>query len=994
MASSENVDTPVAAAESARDQLARRLRQKAAASQKVCPLSPGQNALLFLHRLAPQSPAYNVAFVARIVSAVDASALEKALQRLVDRHSALRTIYPEGNGGQAQVVCGSVELRLLQIDASAWTDEQLTREVHEAFSRPYDLEKGPVFRAILFSKASDNHVLLFGIHHIATDGWSQGILLNELQELYAAYLGGRTPCLPDLGISYEESVARRLAMLEGEKGRELWAFWEKTLGGELPVLDLPTDHPRPATLSMQGASCTFSIGEECYQQLRSFAKAEGVTFFTLTLAAFQVLLMRYTGKTDILVGTPMAARTERDFENVVGYFMNSVVLRGDLSGEITFRDFLHRFRDVMLGALSHQDFPFPLLVKRLCPERDANRSPIFQAMFNLQSARTLGPFADLLAGDETSAPVDFGGMRLKGFPLHQGAGAFDLIVELIDTGSRISGSLMYSLDLFKEETVARMAEHFQTLLAGIASTPDDLITKMAVITPRERQTISHSWNATRADYPSQTCVHTLVQSQAEKSPDAFAVTSWDGQFTYRQLIEKSMTIASRLQAAGVGTGHLVGVCIERSAAMIAAILGVLQAGSAYVPMDPAFPAERLALMLDDARCSAVLTQRSLAGSLPQSNATIICIDEDASPSASQQPFRPMKDQSSESLAYVIYTSGSTGRPKGVEISHRALVNFLASVQREPGISARDTLLSVTTISFDIFGLEIFLPLISGAREVIVKRDALADGRKLLHELQASKATIMQATPVTWRLLLESGWNKAAGLKVLCGGEALPRELADRILSTGAELWNMYGPTETTIWSSVCKVGEGIEPPRIGRPIANTQLYVLDGHLNLLPVGVPGELYIGGHGLAQGYHCDPKLTEQRFIPDIFGDESKGRLYKTGDLVKRLPDGSLEYIAGLQDRTGRDRDNPGADRWDRQGGGHGAGRCPGEQNPRRVLHLERKVDPRSGSAQVAAAETPFLHDTGHVRSSRCVPPDTEQKDRQEGLAATHRGHFPAG
>jgi amino acid adenylation domain-containing protein len=886
---------------SERERLAQILRRKASVSRAEHAISPGQGALLFLHRMAPQSPAYNVAFVARVTSPVQISALGRALQRLVDRHATLRTTYSEKQGSWYQIVHGSMELKLEEVDASSWSEVELQDQVRRAFSAPYDLERGPIIRAMLFSRTPSDHVLLFGMHHIATDGWSQGIILHELRELYAAYSQKRAAQLPTLGLSYAESVRWQEAALRSEKGEQLWAYWHDVLSGELPSLDLPADHPRPTVPSMQGDSCPFRIDEVCYAQLKSLAATEGVTLFTLILAAFQILLMAYSGKEDILVGTPMAGRGEPEFQSVVGYFVNSVVIRGDLSGEPTFREFVQRFRHVVLGALSHQEYPFSHLVKRLCPEREASRSPIFQVMFNLQSRHTLGPFADLLAGDDSGGPVDFAGLRLKPFQLAQGAGAFDLILELIDSGSRLHGAFMYSTDLFDKDTVERMGGHFNALLQSIARSPDDRITRLQVLSDSERQELVQRWNATDRSYPSDKCVHELIRAQAKTNPGAVAVACEHKRLTYRDLVARAQVLSAHLQGLGIGEGRLVGIIMERSTDMVVALFGVLMSGAAYVPMDPAFPSERLAVMLEDAACAAILTQRCLARVLPITSAIVVDLDTIDFTGRPAMPWSEVRPATPDSLAYVIYTSGSTGKPKGVQITHRALVNFLVSMQREPGISASDNLLSVTTISFDIFGLEVYLPLISGACTTIATREVASDGTRLRRAIERSKATIMQATPATWRLLLEAGWHSARRLKALCGGEALTRDLADRILDTGAELWNMYGPTETTIWSATEKISSGTDPISIGRPIANTQLHVLNRFMQLSPIGVPGELYIGGDGLAKGYHNREELARRSFVQDPFSSRSGARLYRTGDIVRRGRDGSIQFLGRIDNQV---------------------------------------------------------------------------------------------
>ena len=548
----------------------------------------------------------------------------------------------------------------------------------------------------------------------------------------------------------------------------------------------------------------------------------------------------------------------------------------------------------MIGALSHQDFPFSLLVEELRPLRDASRSPIFEVMFNLLSRQTLGSLADLLVGDEASEPVDFGGMRLNAFPLVQQTGAFDFALELVDMGTDVTGFLMFSTDLFKRETIVRMAGHFRTLLDTAARNPDLPVSTLPMLSKEELRWVVHDCNATDSEYPREKCVHDLVRDQALQSPGAIAVICDGQQMTYAELIEEAEQVAQCLRSFKIGAGSLVGICMDRCLDLPVSILAVLQTGAAYVPMDPAFPTERLSQMMEDAGCAVIITHKSLAGLPAWTDTKMLFVDELPAGQLDTRIAAPSVETPAdpESLAYMIYTSGSTGRPKGVEITHRALVNFLCSTKNRPGITAPDILLSVTTVSFDIFALELFLPLIAGACTFVASRQTVSDGLALARILAASRATIMQATPATWRLLLESGWKNGSGLKALCGGEALSRELADRIMDTGAELWNMYGPTETTVWSAVERVRKGKGPISIGEPINNTQLLVLDAELNPLPFGVPGELFIGGHGLARGYHNMPEVTQRSFVANPFSEGHK--LYRTGDLVRRLPGGCIEYL----------------------------------------------------------------------------------------------------
>ena len=532
--------------DSKRQQLAQKLRQKASASQEEHPVSAGQSALLYMSRLLPCSPAYNLAFVARVVSDVDASALEWGFQRLVDRHATLRTTYSESNGVFSQIVHGAMSLQLTRVDASGWTEAELRDRVRQTFAAPYDLERGPVFRTFLYSRSPADHVLLFGMHHIATDGWSQGIMLQELQELYAASHGVRSANLPPLGMSYVETVKRRSEALEGKIGQELLAYWEKVLSGDLPSIDLPSDFIRPSVPTMQGDSCRITIGEDCCRKLKSLAKTEGATLFAVLLAAFQVLLMRHSGKEDILVGTPMAGRNELEFERVVGYFVNSVVIRGDLSGEPSFREFLRRLREQMLGALLHSDYPFSSLVEKLRPVRDASRSPIFQVMFNLMSRQTLGSFGDLLVGDETSEVVDFGGMRLKPFPLVLQEGAFDLELELVDSGVDLKGFVKYSTDIFDRKTIERLTDHLSILLQGIVNDPDRRISEIPLLAEAETRQLVVTWNDTRVDYLKSVLLHELLEAQVARTPNAAAAFFDGNEISYHELNERANRLAHYL----------------------------------------------------------------------------------------------------------------------------------------------------------------------------------------------------------------------------------------------------------------------------------------------------------------------------------------------------------------------------------------------------------------------------------------------------------------
>ncbi len=888
---------PVAglSAQEKRELLKQLLQEKANKAQAVAPLSYGQRALWFLHQLAPDSAAYNVTFAVRVRSQIDIPAMRRAFQALIARHASLRTTYAVQSGEPAQEVHGFQEAVFEEVDASGWDEKTLVEQTAASYQRPFDLERGPVARLTLFSRSTADHVLQLVMHHIAVDGWSLGILIDELQALYVAETTG-VLALPPTTVQYVDFVNWQKELLAGPEGERLRSYWLQRLsGGELPTLNLPTDKPRPPLQTYQGATRDFNLSEKLTRQLRDLARAERATLYTVLLAAFQTLLHRYTGQDDILVGSPMVGRSRAEFQKAVGYFVSPVVLRANLAGNPTFKAFLAQMRQTVLEALSHQDYPFPLLVEQLRLKRDPSRSPVFEAMFNLQKIERLGSAADLLRPGGTGPPVTVGGLVVEPFITRQEEGQFDLVLDALETDNSLLGVIKYNTDLFEAATIARLAEHFRALLEGIVADPDQPLSDLPLLTEAERHQLLAAWNDTAADYLKDLCVHQLFESQVERTPDSVAVVFEDQSFTYRELNERANQLASHLSGLGVKPGVLVGICVERSLDMMVGLLGILKAGGAYVPLDPAYPKERLAFMLADSQATVLVTQQALLEIFADHQAQVVCLDADW---PAQSPITNYQlPITSNHLAYLIYTSGSTGKPKGVQIRHQAVVNFLHSMRRQPGLTQDDILLAVTTLSFDIAGLELFLPLITGARVVIASREAASDGVQLLETLTSSGATVMQATPVTWRLLLEAGWQDGNRLKALCGGEILPRDLAQKLLGQGVELWNMYGPTETTIWSTLHQIKEATGPIPVGRPIANTTLYLLDQNRQLTPVGVPGELYVGGDGLAQGYLNRPELTAERFVPHPFSDKPGERLYRTGDLARYLPDGNVEILGRI-------------------------------------------------------------------------------------------------
>ncbi len=610
------------------------------------------------------------------------------------------------------------------------------------------------------------------------------------------------------------------------------------------------------------------------------------------LAAFQVLLYRYSGQEDILVGSPTTGRSRREFSGIVGDFINPVVLRANLSGNPTFKTFLTQVRHTVLDALRHQDYPFALLVERLHLTQEPSRSPLFQVMLILRKLHRFEELSEFLLPSETETRMNFGGLELEPTALAQQEGQFDLTLEMIETGGSLFGAWKYNTDLFDECTVHRIAEQFQTLVSSVVANPDQPISTLPLLSKAEQHQLLVGWNDPQVDYPRDTCIHQLFEAQAQLTPQATAVVFADEHLTYRELNARANQLAHYLQALGVGPEVLVGICVERSPEMVVGLLAILKAGGAYVPLDPAYPQERLELMLEDAQVSVLLTQRLVAG-FREDSAKVVCLDSDWKRIAQSSQENPPSRVTAEHLAYVIYTSGSTGKPKGVQIPHRAVVNFLDSMRKQPGLTNRDIVLAVTSLSFDIAALELFLPLIVGARLVVVSREVATSGAQLHATLLESGATALQATPATWRLLVAAGW-RAGRLKALCGGEALPRELANQLRERGADLWNLYGPTETTIWSTSYFVQSSTGSVPIGRPIANTQIYLLDANLQPVPVGVAGEVYIGSAGLARGYLNRPELTAEKFIPNLYSEQPGARLYKTGDLARYLSDGNIEFL----------------------------------------------------------------------------------------------------
>ena len=847
------------------------------------PLSFAQQRLWFLERLAPGNPVYNEVGVLRMRGPLVEDAMAKAINAIISRHEALRTTFAAKNGRAVQLIAPVLEIPLLRTDLSHLpTEERQPRaldQISDEAARPFDLARGPLIRSRLYRLAADDHILAIGTHHIVSDGWSMGVFAGELAALYPALCASKPVRLPPPPVQYVDFAHWQRQWLQGDALEQQLAYWRTQLDGVPTTLDLVPDRPRRKTATFRGAHHTFTVRADIVRRLRTLARQQDVTLFMVLLTAFEVWLYRYTGQSEFVVGSPTANRRHADLESLIGFFVNTLPLRADLSGDPTFSQLLTRTKKVALEAFAHQDVPFERLIEELQPDRDLSRSPLFQVVFILQNT----PMPELRSGD----------LRMEPVHVERPTAKFEITLAMIERGDELWAELEYSTDLFDINTIEQMACHYVRLLDRIGLESESTISRLEFLDPSQRRALLTENNETAKPVPER-AIHELFSEQARATPESVAIVYDEARVTYLELERRSNQLAHHLRRQGIEREHRVGICLNRSIELVVAVLGALKAGAAYVPLDPDYPPDRLSYMMRDADLSMIVTQDALVDSLPPVETPIINLDRDSHAINGEPSSAHNSKAFADQLAYVIYTSGSTGHPKGVQIPHAALTNFLLSMHAEPGITNDDVLVSVTTLSFDIAALELFLPLIAGATVVIVSRATAADGHSLADVLSKNGATIMQATPATWRLLLASGWTGSTALRILCGGEALPAPLADALLAKGAELWNLYGPTETTIWSLLDRVTPGQDRIAIGCPIDNTRAYVLSSTGEPVPAGAPGELCIGGMGLARGYWGRAALTADRFVPDPFGPEPGRRLYRTGDRVRRGQDGKLEFL----------------------------------------------------------------------------------------------------
>ncbi|GAA2581455.1 amino acid adenylation domain-containing protein [Actinomadura fulvescens] len=845
------------------------------------PASFAQRRLWFLDRLRPGSPAYNVPVAVRLRGELDVAALRRALTALVARHESLRTTFREVGGEPVQVIGEPFEVPLPVREVGG--EDEVRAAVAADATTAFDLERGPLLRAALL-RAPDSHVLLIAAHHTVMDGWSLGVLFRDLNALYA---GDGT--LPGLPIQYGDFAAWQREHLGPESLAADVAYWREELAGAPELLDLPTEFPRARRSSGAGAIVTRRLPATLADDLEELSALEGATLYMTMLAAFQVLVGRYAGTTDVVVGSPIAGRSRPELEPLIGCFINTLPQRADLSGAPAFRELLAQVRARTLGAYEHQRLSFEHIVAAVRPGRTAAETPIFQVMFTV---------------DNTPSPIPRGPLRIEPLEPYRGEVKYDLNVSVTRDGEELEIAVEYRADLFGPGWIDRFLGHYRTLLTAAALDPGRPVDELPLLPPGERRTLLEEWNDTAAEFPDDVRVHELVRRQVAATPAATALVHGDRRLTYAELYDRVGQVAGLLREHGAGPGTRVGLCLERSVELVAGLLGVLEAGAAYVPLDLEYPAERLSFMLTDAAVDIVLTHGPARASVPSDASIVLDLDTVRAGVASAVP--AAREARPTDAAYVIYTSGSTGKPKGVVNNHRALVNRLVWMQRTFGLDATDAVLQKTPCSFDVSVWEFLWPLMTGARLVLAEPGGHRDPAHLAGLIRAERVTTLHFVPSMLQVFLEAADLAACrGLRrVICSGEALPAELARRFYETGttSSLHNLYGPTEAAIDVShwPCDPGDRGATVPIGRPIDNTRLYVLDHHREPVPIGVAGELYIGGVQVADGYVNRPELTAERFVPDPFAgpDAPWGRtLYRTGDLARWRPDGAIEFLGRL-------------------------------------------------------------------------------------------------
>ncbi|MFD2419029.1 amino acid adenylation domain-containing protein, partial [Amycolatopsis pigmentata] len=845
------------------------------------PLSFAQQRLWFLDRLEPGSREYLIPMAMRLRGRLDVGALQAACDGLIARHEPLRTVFDDVGGVAVQIIKEPSPFPLEFVDLTGSDggrdlEEVLAAELH----RPMDLRCGPLVRGVLVVVGSEDFVLALTLHHIVADGWSFGVLTREFRELYAAAVEGRAATLDVLPVQYVDFAVWQRESLQGDALAGQLDFWRAALAGIEP-LELPSDRPRPAVRSGAGSAVTFRVSPEVTARVRRLAAEHDASLFMVLLAVFQVLLGRYSGQSDVTVGSPVANRGRAEIEGLVGFFVNTVVLRGDLSGNPVFSDFLVEVRERAVDALGHQDLPFERLVEELAPERDLGRTPLFDAMLVLHNAET--------------GSWELPGLRVEPVPVESSVAKFDLTLSMVEEDGGLSARFVYSIDLFDPPTIEHMAGHFVTLLDSAVTDPSRRLRELEMLTAGERRQLAE-WNETEVDFPRDRCVHELIEQRVVADPDAVAVVFGPESLTYRELNARANHLAWHLAQRGAGPGVVVGVCVERSLDLVVALLGVLKAGAAYVPLDPDHPTQRTAFILSDTAVPIVVTQTTTRDRIPTGE--VVILDQDWNTISTTPDTNPATGVRPDDLAYVIYTSGSTGEPKGVQVEHRSLVNLTVAASSDHGVEQNSRLLQFASVSFDVSAWEIFTTLVAGATLIVASPAGLLPGITLESTIADYGVTVLGLAA---SLLTRIPADGTARLKTLCvGGEAVaPQVLAEH--AAGTTLINAYGLTETTVCATLYRQNGTVDGTRIGRPVGNVRVYVVDDTDGLVPVGVVGELLVGGVGVARGYVNRPELTAQRFSVDPFLSDPSARVYRTGDLVRWRRDGNLEFVGRGDDQV---------------------------------------------------------------------------------------------
>ena len=836
------------------------------------------------------SRTYNESRIIRVRGALKADVLRESLQELVDRHDALRATFVEDGSGQT--IAGHLQVKLAI--ESLGNEQQLDDLVRASINELFDLAAGPLFRFSLYDLGEDRWAVLLTIHHLIADGWSWAVLLEELGEVYTAKAEGNAPPVR-AALQFSDYVAWTETAAQCARIESAEDYWLELLADKPEEMELPSDRPRPSRKTYESGRISHAFDKTLLPRLKQAARQLDCTVFQLLTASFYAWLHRVTGRDDLVVAIPNAGQVAsglnecRHGDRLVGHSVNMLPVRLSCKGQASMREFVQQTKTQLLKARDHQDISFHNLINKLQWPRNPSRVPLASASLNFGRAHQ----------------VQFKGLDTVTQLPPKAYNFFDLTADMLEGTDSLIVDCKFNSDLFDASTVERWLSQWERMLSGAAADPDTTISNQEILTKKERDQLQVEWNATECEFPRDAYLHQLMEHQVKQVPEKVAVVCNGATLTYSELDQRANQFAHSLRERGIKNGQHIGVCVERSTDMLAAVLGILKVGAAYVPLDPSFPEERLRFMVEDAELALIISTTSLVEPFRLPRELQLLLDADAEDLSAQSNEALASDAeldaSPEDPAYVIYTSGSTGEPKGVVVPHRAVVNFLTSMAREPGLTAEDVLLAVTTLSFDISVLELLLPLSVGATVVIASRDESVDGHSLKKLLEANSANIMQATPVTWRLLLEAGWIGGSAFKALVGGEALPRDLADQLIENHVELWNMYGPTETTVWSTCDRVRDTTNGITIGKPIANTTIYILDAQKNLCPIGVPGELYIGGDGVTLGYWKRLELTDERYIPDPFSTASDAFIYGTGDNVRWLNDGTLEHLGRLDNQV---------------------------------------------------------------------------------------------